>query len=138
MQKTKLGISVGGLGALLYFSGLFGGYLLTTLLAGYVLLIEENLWLKKAAIKAVALMIGFSALCSLVGLLPRAIDIFSLVVNLFGGHFSVVIIDKIQSLLLAVISFAETILFIVLGLKSFSQGTIRIPLIDDFANKYIN
>ena len=42
MQKTKLGISVGMLGAVLYFMGIFSGYLLVAILAAYVLLYEEN------------------------------------------------------------------------------------------------
>lgn len=60
-MKTKLGISVGLLGTMVYFAALFGGYTPVILLAGYVLLFEENEWLKKAAIKAVALF-GFDCL----------------------------------------------------------------------------
>ena len=60
MQKTRLGISVGMLGATIYLSGLFGGYVAILLLAGYSLLFEENIWLKKSAVKAVALLLFFS------------------------------------------------------------------------------
>lgn len=42
MQKTRLGISVGMLGAAIYLTGLFSGYLVAVLLTGYVLLFEEN------------------------------------------------------------------------------------------------
>ena len=42
MQKTRLGISVGLLGAGVCFLGLVGGYLVTAILAGYILLFEEN------------------------------------------------------------------------------------------------
>lgn len=47
MKKTKLGISVGLLGAMLFFSCYFGGYTIAIIIAGYVLLFEENAWLKK-------------------------------------------------------------------------------------------
>ena len=53
MQKTRLGISVGMLGAAVYLTGLFSGYLVAILMAGYVLLCEENGWLKRSVIKAV-------------------------------------------------------------------------------------
>ena len=53
MQKTRLGISVGMLGAAVYLTGLFSGYLVALLMAGYVLLCEENGWLKRSVIKAV-------------------------------------------------------------------------------------
>ena len=61
MQKTKIGISVGVMGAVMYFASLFGGYIPMLLLAGYIFLKEENIWLRKAAFKAVALMLVFSA-----------------------------------------------------------------------------
>jgi len=137
MQKTKLGISVGVFGALLYFSGLFSGYLLTTLLAGYVLFKEENPWLKKTAVKSIALMIGFSVLYAVVGLLPDTIDIINNIFNIFNGYFSLSIISQVSSLLLKVIGFAETIVFVVLGFKSISQGTVPVPVIDSFVNKNI-
>ena len=54
MQKTKIGISVGVMGAVMYFASLFGGYIPMLLLAGYIFLKEENIWLRKAAFKAVA------------------------------------------------------------------------------------
>ena len=57
MQKTKLGISVGLLGAAIYFTSLFSGYLVPVILTGYVLLFEENDWLRKNAVKAVALSV---------------------------------------------------------------------------------
>ena len=56
MQKTKIGMTVGLLGAAIYFIGLFSGYLTVVLLIGYVLLFEENEWLRKSAVKAVALI----------------------------------------------------------------------------------
>ena len=52
MQKAKLGISVGLLGAAIYFTSLFSGYLVPVILTGYVLLFEENDWLRKNAVKA--------------------------------------------------------------------------------------
>lgn len=73
MQKTRLGISVGLLGAAIYFMGLFSGYLLAVLLAGYVLLFEENSWLRKNAVKAMSVMAVFSLLITVLNLVPNAI-----------------------------------------------------------------
>ena len=52
MQKTKLGLTVGLVGAGLYFLGLFS-FIPAFLLAAYVLLMEDNEWLKKTAVKMV-------------------------------------------------------------------------------------
>ena len=66
MQKTRLGITVGLMGALTYFIALFGGYLAMIIVAGYILLFESNEWLKKAAVKAAVITIGFAVLISVI------------------------------------------------------------------------
>lgn len=138
MQKTRLGISVGLLGAALYFSGLFGGYMITILLAGYVLLCEENAWLKKSAVKTVAIMMGFSLLGSLIYLIPNAIGVIDSVLNVFGGNFYLAFVSNIIDVLDKVLVLAEKLLFIVLGLKAFNQGNISVPVIDKLINKYMD
>lgn len=55
MEKTKLGVSIGLLGAGIFAAALFGGYVATIVLAGYVLLMETNEWLRRAAVKALNL-----------------------------------------------------------------------------------
>ena len=74
MQKTRLGISVGMLGAAIYLTGLFSGYVVAVLMAGYVLLFEENSWLRRSAVKAVSLMVFFSFITVLINLIPNAIS----------------------------------------------------------------
>ena len=74
MQKTKLGISVGTLCAAIYFTGIFGGYFTAVFLAGYVLLVENNEWLRKNAVKAIVLMIIFSIVTAIINLIPDAIS----------------------------------------------------------------
>ena len=137
MQKTKLGISVGLLGALLYFSGFFGGYVITIIMSGYVLLAEENMWLRKASVKAVALMVVFSILPSLLSLIPGAIEIINEICALFESYFTVPYISNIINLLQNVIYFVEKLVFLGLGLKALTQGTIQIPVVDDMVNKHM-
>ena len=59
MQKTKLGISVGLLGAAVYFCGVLS-LLALIIVAGYILLVEENIWLRKSAVKAVVIYVSFA------------------------------------------------------------------------------
>lgn len=138
MQKTRLGISVGLLGAAICLSGLFSGYIITILLAGYVLLFEENAWLKKTGIKVVALMFSFSILHAIVGLLPSGIGLIDSILNIFNESFSIIIISKIVNLIKNALSLMETVVFILLGVKAFNQGTIRVPVVDNLVNKYFN
>ena len=138
MQKTKLGISVGVFGALLYAFGYFGGYLLTTLLVGYVLFREENLWLRRTAVKVVTLMLAFSALSIVIGVIPELISIVDDLLSIFSVNFPTYIINNIANILWTILSLAEKVLFVILGVKALSQKTVLLPVIDDIVNKITN
>ena len=73
MQKTKIGISAGCFGAVIYLAGVTGGLLLAVILIGYVLLVEENLWLRRCAVKAGALLFIFSMCILAIGLIWQKI-----------------------------------------------------------------
>lgn len=137
MQKTRLGISVGLFGTLLYMAGLYGGYLITILLAGYVLLFEENEWLKKSAIKAVALMVLFSVVSSLIYLLPNVVNFIGDVIGVFGGGFYFSWLSNLANTIQSALNIIETILFIGLGVKALNQGDIAVPVVDKLIGKYM-
>ena len=137
MQKTKLGITVGLLGSAMYFMGLFSGYFAVVLLAGYVLLFEQNAWLRRSAVKAIALMILFSLLGTVLNLIPDVCNVINNFSSIFNGRFSIVALDRFFAALVSVINVIEKILFMGLGLKALSQGTIVIPMIDKFISKHM-
>lgn len=137
MQRTKLGISVGLLGAAICFSGLFGGYLLTGILVGYVLLFEENIWLRKSAVKTFVLMIGFSIISAAVGLLPSVIRVVDDIFMMFGGYFEAGFATNFLAAVLTLLDMSETILLLMMGAKAITQGTISIPGIDNLINKHM-
>ncbi len=137
MYKTRLGISVGLLGALIYFVCLFGSYMASILLAGYVLLFEGNEWLKKSTVKAVALMVVFSFVSTLVGLLPETIGLLSEIVELFSGDFSYYFVSQICNILNIALDIYQTVLFIILGAKALNQGTLPVPFVDSLIEKYM-
>ena len=137
-MKTKLGISVGLFGAALYFSGLFGGYLVLLLLAGYVMLVENNEWLRKTAVKAVTLLIAFSLLPTLIGLIPSLIGWINGILRVFSDEVSIStsLLSKIVNVIDSTIDIGRIVLFVCLGIKAFNQGTIAIPVVDGVADKY--
>lgn len=137
MQKTRLGISVGLLGAAIYFMGLFSGYLLAVLLAGYVLLFEENSWLRKNAVKAMSVMAVFSLLITVLNLVPNAIGFINDVVSIFGGSFYVAFLSNLISAAVAALNIIEKLLIFGLGVKALTQGTIAVPVVDNLINKYM-
>lgn len=137
MQKTRLGISVGMLGAAIYLTGLFSGYLVAVLMAGYVLLFEENGWLKRSAVKAVSLMVFFSFITVLVNLIPNAMSCIGYIASMFGGSFHIGFISNLVSAVTSAIDIIEKVLFLALGVKALNQGTIVVPVVDKMINKYM-
>lgn len=138
MQKTKLGITVGVLGAITYFAGFFSGYLVAIVLTGYVLLFEENAWLKRSVVKAIVLMTFFFVLVALINLIPDVIGFIGNIASVFNGHFTIVKVNQIITVLVSGINIVEKVLFLGLGIKALNQGTIVIPFIDMKVSKYID
>ena len=124
MQKTKIGISVGVMGAVMYFASLFGGYIPMLLLAGYIFLKEENIWLRKAAFKAVALMLVFSACGAVISSVNDILGIFN---SLFDWSLEIPL--ELDYVLSRIIDLVKVIMFAVLGFRAFSQGDVAISTI---------
>lgn len=137
MQKTKLGISVGLLGAAIYFTSLFSGYLVPVILTAYVLLYEENDWLRKNAVKAVSLTVFFSFLVVVINLIPNVISFINYIASMFGGNFYIAFISNLVSAVTSAVDMIEKVLFISLGLKALNQGSISFPVVDKLINKYM-
>lgn len=137
MQKTKLGVSVGLLGAAIYFSAAFGGYLAMFLVAGYVLLFEENEWLKKAAVKAAVLLITVGVAISVIDLIPDVIGWLSTFLSIFKVYFTANTVNAIFDTVTGAIGIIRTVFFLVLGVKALNQGDVTVPVVDNLINKYM-
>lgn len=137
MEKTKLGVSVGVLGAFVFTVALFGGYTPSILLVGYVLLMETNEWLRKSAIKALATLACFSVLNILIGLIPDVLNWIASLINVFGASLYFSFINNIFGVVGSLVSVMKEVVFIALIFKALSQGTIKIPVVDNLINKYM-
>ena len=139
MEKTKLGISVGMLGAAVYFSAALFGYLALLVVGGYILFVEKKEWLKKCVIKAVVLMFLYSLITTVIGLIPQLISLSGGEETLFGSYYLYLAgAYQIVSVVLVVLNFVRIGFFIALGIKALSEKTINIPLIDNFINTYMD
>lgn len=136
-MKSKLGVSVGLVGAALYFAGLFNGMLLLLVLIGYVLLVEDNEWLRRTAVKSGVIYVMFALLLAVIGLIPGVIGLIGDFLGIFGGSFSIPFITSIIIFIESGIELIKVVFFILLGIKALNQGTIVIPFVDNFVNKYI-
>ena len=130
MQKTKLGLSIGMLSTLIYLVALFGEYTPLLLLVGYVLLFEQNDWLKRVCFKAVAILVAFSIATALVDLVPDVIGIIADLVSIFDERFSYSAVSSIVSALKSALSVVKTILLLMLALKAYKIRDVKLTKID--------
>lgn len=137
MEKTKLGVSVTLLGAAVFFAALFGGYTAVILVAGYILLCEENSWLKKAAVKAVILLVTFSVLNYALGLIPDLFYWISDFLSLIKLNISFSVIYNVVGLLTSAISIVKIVAFLMLGLKALKGEDFAISSIDEMVGKHM-
>lgn len=135
MQKTKLGISVGLTGAALYFLGAIS-FIPAFLLAGYVLLFEENDWLKKAAVKMISVVVVMGILSMCVGLVQDAFGIVSLALN-WVKFIDFKVPLNLDRMILYVIGFMENALLLLMGFRALSMGTVKSGYFDKIITKHM-
>ena len=123
-MKTKLGVSVGLAAAGVYILAVLGNYTAILLAVGYIFLMEEDAWLKKSALKALATMLFFSFLLSLLGLVPDAFKWIGSAITAFW------------SLITQAIDIFKTCIFLALAFKALNQSTITVPVVDELLNKH--
>lgn len=137
MQKSKLGVSVGLIGTSACLCGLFGWNVALVLIIGYVLLNEENEWLRKSVVKA-GLATGLFALVSaLIGILPDACSAIYYFTSAFGNGISVNFVSGLSNAALYVLSVLRCIVLAFMGLKSLGQGNVSFLTIDKLTDKHM-
>lgn len=134
MEKTKLGLSVGLLSALMFLTG-YAGITAMLLVAGYILIREESRVLKKHAVGTIVLYLVFMVLSMCIGMLDNLFDIFN-----FGGwmYGSVLytVTNGFLSTLNYIVAIAEKVVFGLLAVFALGGKEIKIPVIDKFVEKH--
>ena len=138
MQKTKLGISVTLMVAALYFLGLYGGYIITGILVGYILLKEDDQGLKKEAVRVLLLMILFSLAGTALNLIPNIFSIFTSLLEIIDVHVYFTFFHRVFDVLGSVLSLLKTVAFVLLGLAAVFGKSTKLPVIDPLIEKYMD
>ena len=137
MEKTKIGLKVPVFAALACLLALYGGYVAAALMLGYVLLVEEDAWLKKFCVKLMVLLLAFSAASTVIYLIPNLMDLVYSLLGLFGVNIYFDIINRAFGFLGSILSLGKTLLFLFLCGATFLGKTVKLPLVDDLLDKYI-
>jgi uncharacterized membrane protein len=135
MQRSKLGLPAGVAAALMYLVGLFGGYLAAIFAAGFILLQEEENFIRRAAVKTLLIMFAYSVLNVLILLLPDIIGIFQTLLAIFRVNFGTGIIDNIGSVFTQILSLMKTAMLLLLAVLAFFGRSIDLKPLSKWADK---
>lgn len=134
MEKTKLGLSVSIMAAIMCLVGWIGGYVVAIVMAGYILLAEEDKFLKSVAVKTIVLMIAFSLASIAISFIPNVIGVVESFISIFTIYFNINIIHRIFDFLGSVLSVAKTVVFILFTYASYKKKTVKIPFVDNLVD----
>lgn len=135
MPKTNLGVTVGLMAAAIYLLAIAGGYIPLLLIGGYVVLVEKDAWLKRVVIKALALMLLFSVMLTVIGLIPDVLSWISGLASVFDGVFTYGKASAVVGVISGLIDIVRTVLFLVLGLNALKMKDVSIGWIDNMINR---
>ena len=136
MQKTKLGVSVGLLGAAVYFCGVLS-LLAMIVIAGYILIAEDNIWLRKSAVKAVVIYVAFAVIDTIFSFGSEIFGFLNVIIGWTDSSFYFRYPWHLDSLIQNALDAIEILLFLVLGFKALSQRTIKVGPADNCVNKHM-
>ena len=138
MEKTKLGISIEMLGAILYVSVALFGYFGLLVVGGYIVFIEKQEFLKKCVGKAVVLMLGFTLLSTVIGIIPKILY-FGMETDTFldGVYLYLSGTYQVVAMIVVILNFIRMALFVWLGGKACKKQNGTISIVDKFIEKYM-
>lgn len=134
MQKTNFGITITLMGAAIYFSALIS-YIGLILLAGYVLLAESDEWLKKSAVKAVGIVIGFAIISVIISIGSDIFSALNLIFSRFNIFFRLYWPIGLDQIILHILDAIQKLILLILGFKALYKGSIKVGPIDKVIEK---
>ena len=142
MEKSRLGISVGVVAAVVYLAGLLDGFVLLLVAAFYVLFCEQNEWLRKSAVKAVILYLAFAVIGLVLGVIGDVFgvvfDFIRWVTSFVTGYSGSLFSFSLTGLLCDLVYFVRGVLFLILALLAFKQKTISFGPLDRAIDKQLS
>lgn len=137
MLKTKLGISIALVGAAMYFLGAFS-FIPAMLLAGYVLIAEENEWIKRQAAKMIGVVLLFGLLSIAVGWIDDVVGMLNIIVRWFNSDVYLSVPASLTYLIQYIISIVKEVLLLVMGFKALGMKNLKFGLIDKLLDKFMS
>ena len=137
MEKSKLGIAKELLAAGIFIGALAGGYVFAGIMVLYVLLKEDDQWLKEMAFKAIATLMVFSFFINCIDLVPDVVNWFATLTNILEASWDSYKLTSAIGLITSILDIMRTIFFLVLAGKALKHQTVNVPIVDDLIKKYV-
>ncbi len=137
MEKAKLGIAYNVLAAIVCLLGYYGGYVITGIFTIAVLFTEENPWLKKYCVKTLLLMLVFSLLYTVLGLIPDIMGIVYSGAGIVGFNLYFGAVESVFSMLRQIVDLGEMVLFILMAIFALAKKNFKLPVIEKLVNKCV-
>ena len=137
MEKAKLGIAYYVLAAIVCLLGYYGGYVITGIFTIAVLFTEENPWLKKYCVKTLLLMLVFSLLYTVLGLIPDILGIVYSGAGIVGFNLYFGAVESVFSMLRQIVDLGEMVLFILMAIFALAKKNFKLPVIEKLVNKCV-
>ena len=110
---------------------------MAVLLTAYVLLVEDDEWLRRSSVKAVILMAVLSLTTTVLGFFPDVLEVISSLLSVFHVVFTYHTFSTIINVFIQVIDILKYVLFIILGIKALGARSVAIPVVDGLIYKYM-
>jgi hypothetical protein len=129
MEKTKIGLSAGILGAIAFLAFLFGGYVPGLLVVGYILLCEKSESLRVSAATALLITLAAAVLNLVIGLIPDLLRYVNSLLNIFDEYMDVDVVYNIENFLTSTVGLVKMVALVGLAVFSFLNKPLQIPFI---------
>ena len=142
MEKTRFGIPAAVVAAVICLLGQYSGYLITVIAVAYVLLAENSAFLKRMAMKVLAVMLIFSLANTVISLIPDLLSLLQNTIWVFDKHADVYKLYnngfvRFLSLLTEVLGFVKMLILLVMAIVAPMGKELKIPVLDDCLNKLL-
>lgn len=137
MLKTKLGVSIALVGAAMYFLGAFS-FIPAVLLAGYVLIAEENEWVKRQAARMIGVVLFFGLLSIAVGWIDDFVSVLNIVVRWFNDEVYLTVPASLTLLIQYFISVAKEVVLLLMGFMALGMKNVRFVFVDKLLDKFMS
>ena len=142
-MKSNLGLHIGFFACLCFLIAQFGGIVPLVLVVGYVLICEQNDFLRMSAVKAFLIVLVTSVLTFLIGVIPDILfGLFDKISRIFNAETAfnnlkaISKINQVFSFFSWIVTTCKTVLLLLLAFLACRIKTIQIPVVDKLIDKY--